>query len=69
MNEFWFLVGVFGFTVVMAGGWCITKTLFFRWLNNDWCRHEWDMWSGVDKETMMQYRFCRKCNKAERRTP
>jgi hypothetical protein len=67
MNEFWFLVAVFVLTAGIAAVWVMGKVVFERWLNNDWCRHQWDMWSGVDKETQSQYRFCRKCNKGERR--
>ena len=70
MNEFWFLVAVFAVTAVIAGVWCIAKALFERWLNNDWCRHEWDMWEAVQHPgvgTHTQLRFCKKCNKAERR--
>lgn len=67
MNEFLLWLAVCGSLIVFSGVWCISKALFERWLNNDWCRHEWDMWSGVDKETQSQYRFCRKCNKGERR--
>ncbi len=68
MNEFWFLVGVFVLTAGIAAVWVMGKVVFERWLNNDWCRHDWDMWSGVDKETMMQYRFCKKCNRSERKS-
>lgn len=67
MNEFWFLVAVFVLTAGIAAVWVMGKVVFERWLNNDWCRHDWGMWSGVDKETQSQYRFCRKCNKGERR--
>ena len=72
MNEFWFLVAVFAVTAVIAGVWCIAKTLFERWLNNDWCRHDWGMWESVvavveGSSICSQHRFCRKCNKAERR--
>ena len=67
MNDFLFFVGVFVLTAGIAAVWVMGKVVFERWLNNDWCRHQWDMWSGVDKETQSQYRFCRKCNKGERR--
>ena len=48
--DFWFYVFAFGLTAAIAGVWCIAKALFERWLNNDWCRHEWDMWSGVARK-------------------
>jgi hypothetical protein len=67
MNEFWFIVAVFAITAVIAGVWCIAKALFERWLNNDWCKHDWGKWEALDKGT--QYRFCKKCNKAEKRYP
>ena len=67
MNEFWFIVAVFAVTAVIAGVWCIAKALFERWLNNDWCRHDWGQWEALDKG--VQYRFCKKCNKAEKRYP
>ena len=67
MNDFWFFTGALVLTAAIAGVWCIAKALFERWLNNDWCKHEWDMWSGIDKETMTQYRFCKKCNRSERK--
>ena len=69
MRDFWLWLAVCGSLIVFAGVWCISKALFERWLNNDWCRHDWDMWSGVDKETQSQHRFCRKCNKGEKRYP
>ena len=52
---------------ICAGVWNLVRELFTRWVNNDWCKHDWGPWSGVDKEAPVQYRFCRKCNKGERR--
>ena len=69
MNEFFVWLGVCASIIFFTGVWCTAKVIFERWLNNDWCRHNWDMWSGVDKETSYQYRFCKKCNKGERRIP
>jgi hypothetical protein len=70
MMDFWFYVFAFGLTAAIAGVWCICAELFKRWLNNDWCRHQWDMWEAVQHPgvgTHVQLRFCKKCNKAERR--
>jgi len=67
MNEFLFIGFLFCCSLVFALVWCGVSELFKRWLNNDWCRHDWDMWTGVDG--LYQYRFCKKCNKAERRAP
>ncbi len=70
MMDFWFYVFAFGLTATIAGVWCIAKALFERWLNNDWCRHDWGQWEAVQHPgvgTHTQLRFCRKCNKAERR--
>jgi hypothetical protein len=69
MNDFWLFLGSLVAVTLIAAVWCVMKELFTRWLNNDWCRHNWDMWSGVDKESNYQYRFCRKCNRGERRIP
>lgn len=69
MNDFWLFFGSIFAVTLIAAVWCVMKELFTRWLNNDWCRHNWDMWSGVDKESSYQYRFCRKCNRGERRIP
>jgi hypothetical protein len=68
MNDILFVVVPIVTIGICAGVWCGVRELFNRWLNNDWCRHEWGMWSGVDKETMMQYRFCKKCNRSERKS-
>ena len=67
MNDFWFFTGALVLTAAIAGVWCICADLFKRCLNNDWCRHEWGQWSGIEKETQMQYRFCKKCNRSERK--
>lgn len=67
MNDFWLWLATCGSIIVFAGVWCIAKALFERWLNNDWCKHDWGMWEALDKG--IQYRFCKKCNKAEKRYP
>jgi hypothetical protein len=71
MMDFWFYVFAFGLTAAIAGVWCICAELFKRWLNNDWCRHDWGMWDAimVEQNTIIyrQNRFCKKCNKAEKR--
>ena len=69
MNEFLLWAGFIITAFLCAGTWCAVRELFNRWVNNDWCRHDWDMWSGVDKESSYQYRFCKHCNKGERRLP
>jgi hypothetical protein len=69
MNDVWLFFGTLFAVTLLAAVWCVMKELFTRWLNNDWCKHGWDMWSGIDNETQMQYRFCKKCNKGERRIP
>jgi hypothetical protein len=72
MNDFWFFTGALVLTAAIAGVWCICAELFKRGLNNDWCRHDWGMWESVvavveGSSICSQHRFCRKCNKAERR--
>jgi hypothetical protein len=67
MNDIVFFIVPIVTFLICAGIWCGVRELFNRWVNNDWCKHEWDMWSGVDKDSQRQYRFCKKCNKAERR--
>ena len=71
--DFWFYVFAFGLTAAIAGVWCIAKALFERWLNNDWCRHDWGRWKdgldSKDQSLVSQGRWCTKCNKCERRTP
>lgn len=64
MNEFLFFVGLVVTTFLCAGTWCLIREVWVRWLNNDWCRHDWGMWEAVSEGR--QYRFCKKCNKAER---
>jgi hypothetical protein len=68
MNDFWLFIGSLVFVVLLAGVWCVAKTLFFHWLNNDWCRHQWGMWE-TKEENSVQMRFCKKCNMMERRVP
>jgi hypothetical protein len=71
MSEFWFFIGSLVLTASIAGVWCICAELFKRWLNNDWCRHDWGMWDAVMVEQgtiiYQQTRLCKKCNKAEKR--
>jgi hypothetical protein len=67
MNDLVYFVVPIVTIAICAGVWNLVRELFNRWANNDWCKHGWDMWSGIDKETNYQYRFCKKCNKAERR--
>jgi hypothetical protein len=69
MNDIVYFVVPIVVIAICAGVWNLVRELFVRWANNDWCRHDWDMWSGIDKESGYQYRFCRKCNKGERRIP
>ncbi len=64
-----FIVPIVTF-LICAGIWCGVRELFNRWVNNDWCKHEWGMWEAVQHPgvgTYVQLRFCKKCNKAERR--
>ena len=70
MNEFLFVIGTFGFTVAVCAVWVMGKVIFERWLNNDWCRHQWGAWEAIQHPgvgTYVQHRFCKKCNRAERR--
>ena len=70
MNDFWFFIGSLTFVSLLAAFWCVMKELFTRWLNNDWCKHDWGGWEAVSAlgvGTYGQTRFCKKCNKAERR--
>lgn len=70
MNEFLLWLATCISIIVFVGLWCISKALFERWLNNDWCKHDWGMWEAVQHPgvgTHTQLRFCKKCNKAERR--
>lgn len=69
MEMFQMIATVAVVTFVCMATWFGGKELLTRWFNNDWCRHDWDMWSAVPKDHGCQYRFCRKCNKAEKRTP
>ena len=72
MNDFLLMSGFVITAFLCAGTWCAVKELFNRWVNNDWCKHNWGMWEEVSSITegssiYRQYRFCKKCNKAERR--
>lgn len=72
MNDFMFFVGGIATVAICAGVWNLVRELFNRWVNNDWCKHQWGMWEEVSSVTegssiYRQYRFCKKCNKAERR--
>lgn len=68
MNEFLFLAGVAGVTFVCMATWFGGKELLTRWFNNDWCHHEWGMWETKEGNSL-QMRFCKKCNKMEKRVP
>lgn len=68
MTEFWFFIGILSFTTAVCGVWVMGKVVFERWLNNDWCRHNWGMWETAEGNSL-QLRFCTKCNKMEKRTP
>ena len=55
---------------ICAGVWNLVRELFIRWVNNDWCKHDWGSWGAIEHPgvgTHVQLRFCKKCNKAERR--
>jgi len=70
MNDIVFFIVPIVTFLICAGIWCGVRELFNRWVNNDWCKHEWDMWEAVQHPgvgTHTQLRFCKKCNKAERR--
>jgi hypothetical protein len=67
MNEFLFMAAFVITAFLCAGTWCAVRELFNRWVNNDWCKHDWGMWEALDKG--IQHRFCKKCNKAEKRYP
>jgi hypothetical protein len=71
MNDIIFFIVPIVTFLICTGIWCGVRELFNRWVNNDWCKHEWDMWEAVssvyDTRNSTQLRFCKKCNKAERR--
>ena len=70
MNDLVYFVVPIVVIAVCAGVWNLVRELFIRWVNNDWCHHNWDMWGAVGNPgvgTHTQLRFCKKCNKAERR--
>ena len=66
MNDFLFFFGSLFTVAFLAGVWCGVKELFTRWLNNDWCHHDWGMWE-TRAENTIQIRFCKKCNRMEKR--
>jgi hypothetical protein len=66
MNEYLFMVALVITMFLCAATWCVVKELFNRWVNNDWCKHNWGMWE-TKEENRAQIRFCKKCNKMERR--
>lgn len=66
MNDFLFFVGAIATVAICAGVWNLVRELFTRWINNDWCKHNWGMWE-TKEENKAQIRFCKKCNKMERR--
>ena len=72
MNDILFVVVPIVTIAVCAGVWNLIRELFTRWVNNDWCKHDWGMWESVvaiveGSSICSQHRFCKKCNKAERR--
>jgi hypothetical protein len=70
MNDIVFFIVPIVTFLICAGIWCGVRELFNRWVNNDWCKHDWGMWEAVQHPgvgTYTQLRFCKKCNKAERR--
>jgi hypothetical protein len=71
MNDILFVVVPIVTIAVCAGVWNLVRELFTRWANNDWCKHDWGVWESVERlpDTILyrQIRFCKKCNKAERR--
>ena len=68
MNEFWFMAALVVTVFLCAATWCFVKDLFDRWLNNDWCRHNWGAWETKEGNSL-QMRFCKKCNMMEKRVP
>ena len=70
MNEFLFIAGVAGITFVCMAVWVGGKEILTRWINNDWCRHDWSKWEDIPYEKCInQHRHCAKCNRMEKRTP
>lgn len=68
MNEFIFTVALLSCGVAVAALWVLTSEFIRRWINNDWCRHEWGKW--IDQtDKWAQVRWCAKCNKKESREP
>jgi hypothetical protein len=72
MNDLIFFVVPIITIAICAGVWNLVRELFTRWINNDWCKHDWGMWEAVASVTdgsaiHRQYRFCKKCNIAQRR--
>ena len=71
MNDLVYFVVPLVTIAVCAGVWNIVRELFNRWINNDWCKHDWGMWEAVmvEQNTIIyrQMRFCKKCNIAQRR--
>jgi len=60
--------------IALTGGVVITtlflvKEFFTRWINDDWCRHDWPMWGPAKFEWSEGYqlRACKKCNQIQRR--
>ena len=70
MSDIVFFIAPVVTFLICAGIWCGVRELFNRWVNNDWCKHGWGQWEAVQHPgvgTYVQLRFCKKCNKAERR--
>jgi hypothetical protein len=71
MNDVWLFFGTLFAVTLLAAIWCVMKELFTRWLNNDWCKHDWGKWKdgldATDQSLVSQGRWCAKCNKMEKR--
>ena len=71
MNDLVFFVVPIITIAICAGVWNLVRELFTRWVNNDWCKHDWGKWKdGVDAKDqalISQGRWCTKCNKMEKR--
>ena len=71
MNEYLFMVALVVTVFLCAATWYVVKELFNRWVNNDWCKHDWGKWKdGIDakdQSLISQGRWCDKCNKMEKR--
>lgn len=68
MNEYLFMVALVVTVFLCAATWYVVKELFNRWVNNDWCHHNWGAWETKEGNSL-QMRFCKKCNMMEKRVP